>query len=184
MNWYSRIDVVSFFLASHRWKPLLRTFRLYGVILNAEKDANTSRVKVEYSLKMFVGIRGHECFESSMSAVVMRENGEYTWVEVVEPDQRSGPPPWAPAHGWRRKHETYYYYPAAQVYYYPSVRKYYWLEGREWNYGDRLPRRFIIEEDRRIALDLDYEPHTQHTKIISNYPRDYYEKDTRRGYRW
>ena len=80
-------------------------------------------------------------------------------VQVVEAD-RHGPPPWAPAHGWRRKHETYYYYPVVQVYYYPSVRRYYWLEGREWKYGERLPRRYIIEEDKKIALDLDYEPHT------------------------
>lgn len=27
-------------------------------------------------------------------------------VEVVE-SERHGPPPWAPAHGWRRKNETY-----------------------------------------------------------------------------
>ena len=52
-------------------------------------------------------------------------------VEVVE-SERQGPPPWAPAYGWRRKNETYFYYPVTQVYYYPSVRRYYWLEGREW----------------------------------------------------
>jgi hypothetical protein len=105
-------------------------------------------------------------------------------VEVVEADQRGGPPPWAPAHGWRRKHETYYYYPSSQVYYYPSLRKYYWLEGRDWSYGDRLPRRFVIDEDRKVSLNLDYEPHTQHAKITSSYPRDYYERDNRRGYKW
>jgi hypothetical protein len=101
-------------------------------------------------------------------------------VVVVEQD-RQGPPPWAPAHGWRRKHETYYYYPAAQVYYYPSVRRFYWLEGREWKHSERLPRRFVIEEDKKIVLDLDYEPHTQHARIINIYPRDYYEKTNRRS---
>ena len=99
-------------------------------------------------------------------------------VALVEQPQEvaveGGPPPWAPAHGWRRQHETYYYYPASQVYYYPSARRYYWLEGRKWEFGDRLPRRFVIDEGTRIALDLDYEPHTQHAKIVKRYPRDYY----------
>lgn len=101
-------------------------------------------------------------------------------VAAVESD-RQGPPPWAPAHGWRRKHETYYYYPATQVYYYPSVRRYYWLEGREWRYGDRLPRYYVIEEDKRVLLDLDYEPHTQHAKIKAVYPPDYHESDRGKG---
>ncbi len=102
-------------------------------------------------------------------------------VAVVE-SNRPGPPPWAPAHGWRRQHETYYYYPTTQVYYYPSVRRYYWLEGREWKYGDRLPRRFVVDENKKIALDLDYEPHTQHAKIVKSYPRDYYERAKSRGW--
>ena len=101
-------------------------------------------------------------------------------VEVVESD-RHGPPPWAPAHGWRRKHETYYYYPATQVYYYPSVRRYYWLEGRDWRYGDRLPRYYTLDQDRRVVLDLDYEPHNYHAKIRSVYTPDYYERNYRNG---
>jgi hypothetical protein len=44
-----------------------------------------------------------------------------------------------------------------------------------------LPRRFVIEEDKKIVLDLDYEPHTQHARIIDIYPRDYYEKINRRN---
>jgi len=101
-------------------------------------------------------------------------------VEVVE-SERQGPPPWAPAHGWRRKNETYFYYPVTQVYYYPSVRRYYWLEGREWRYGDRLPRYFVLNQDKRVVLDLDYEPHTYHAKIRSTYPPDYFERNYGNG---
>jgi len=107
-----------------------------------------------------------------------------TEVTVAESDRRGGPPPWAPAHGWRRKHETYHYYPATQVYYYPSVGKYYWLDGREWRFDDRLPRHLIIEEGKRVVLDLDYEPHTQHAKITNIYPRDYYERTNKKGRSW
>ena len=101
-------------------------------------------------------------------------------VEVVESD-RQGPPPWAPAHGWRRQNETYHYYPTTQVYYYPSARRYYWLEGREWRYGDRLPRYYVIRDNERVILDLDYEPHRQHAKIKEMYPSDYYERHYRAG---
>jgi hypothetical protein len=101
-------------------------------------------------------------------------------VEVVE-SNRQGPPPWAPAHGWRRQNETYYYYPTTQVYYYPSARRYYWLEGREWRYGERLPRYYAIRDNERVILDLDYEPHRQHAKIREMYPPDYYERYYRTG---
>lgn len=104
-------------------------------------------------------------------------------VVVIERD-RQGPPPWAPAHGWRRKHERYYYYPAVQVYYYPSVRRYYWLEGREWRFGPRLPRYIVIEQHRKIDLDLDYEPHTRHAKIKSKYPPNYYAKGKGKRKEW
>lgn len=101
---------------------------------------------------------------------------------VIVESERRGPPPWAPAHGWRRKHETYHYYPATQVYYYPTVRRYYWLDGREWRFGDRLPRRFIVETDKKIVLDLDYEPHKHHSRIVSAYPLDYYKKKNRKNH--
>jgi len=101
--------------------------------------------------------------------------------EVVVESGRHGPPPWAPAYGWRRQHETYYYYPAGQVYYYPSLRRYYRLEGKDWRYGDRLPRYYVIQENKRVALDLEYEPHTQHAKIREMYPPDYYERNYSNG---
>ena len=95
-------------------------------------------------------------------------------VEVVE-SGRQGSPPWAPAQGWRRKHETYHYHPTTQVFYYPSVRGYYWLEGSEWRYSDQFTRYDVLDQDKRAVLDVDYEPHTYHAKIRSTYPPDYDE---------
>src|SRR5574340_521930 len=37
-------------------------------------------------------------------------------VEVVRVIEHGGPPPWAPAHGWRRKHQAAYYAPAPFIY--------------------------------------------------------------------
>ena len=41
------------------------------------------------------------------------------------------PPPWAPAHGWREKHEhvvvhRYQYYPAHRVYFSPFDERWHW----------------------------------------------------------
>ena len=106
------------------------------------------------------------------SGCVVEERGR-----VVESD-RGGPPPWAPAYGYRRQ-ETYYYYPDVEVYFYPSVRRYYWLERGEWRYGSQPPRQVVIEERTRVTLDLDFEPHTQHAKIKNNYPPGHYVKERR-----
>lgn len=95
---------------------------------------------------------------------------------VVVEEERHGPPPWAPAHGYRRKHETYHYYPVIQVYYYPAARKYYWIEGGQWRIDVRLPNRYVIEEHRRVVVDLDDEPHKHHHKIRTQYPSDYFER--------
>jgi len=103
---------------------------------------------------------------SSGCVVVDRPRDEV----VIESDRRGGPPPWAPAHGYRRQHESYHYYPNIEVYFYPSVRRYYWLERGEWRYGAQLPRHYVIEERRRVTLDLDFEPHTQHGKIKKDHP--------------
>lgn len=109
--------------------------------------------------------------------VVEKPNRE---VVVVEP-HKQGPPPWAPAHGWRRKHETYYYYPSHQVYYYPHLRRYYWFDGGHWRYGTQLPRHYVIHEHRKVVLDLDYEPHHHHHKIKEKYPHDYHEHHKRKA---
>ena len=84
-----------------------------------------------------------------------------------------------PAYG-RRQVETYYYYPDAEVYYYPGARRYYWIERGEWRYGAQPPRNYVIEDRRRVTLNLDYEPHTQHAKIRGTYPAGRYEKEERR----
>jgi hypothetical protein len=89
-------------------------------------------------------------------------------VAVVE-QQKQGPPPWAPAHGWRRKHETYYYYPSHEVYYYPHQRRYYWYANGQWRSGPKLPSHYVIHEHRRVVLDLDYEPHQHHHRVKDMY---------------
>lgn len=108
--------------------------------------------------------------------VAERPHREVVVVESREP----GPPPWAPAHGWRRKHE-YHYYPTIQVYYYPHVHRYYWLEGGDWRVSARLPAHYVVEQHKRVVIELDDEPHKQHHKIKRDYPPDFFERGKGKG---
>ena len=107
--------------------------------------------------------------------------------------QRKGPPPWAPAHGYRAKKQAYYphaYYP--RVYhpryryhyvYYPRYNFYYdnfrgvyiYLNGGRWAIGARLPvplRRLDLGNCYRVGLNVN-----------TNYPQ-YYNENHRRQYRY
>jgi hypothetical protein len=60
---------------------------------------------------------------------------------LVEPQglkTKGGPPPWAPAHGWRKKHQ-YRYWPRHRVYYDTGRSLWFWLSGSSWQVGARLP---------------------------------------------
>jgi len=57
---------------------------------------------------------------------------------VEGPVVKGGPPPHAPAHGYRAKH-TYYYYPSAYVYFDISRKVYFYLEGDKWRMSVSLP---------------------------------------------
>lgn len=114
-----------------------------------------------------------------LNSCVLVDNPPRREVVVVE-SERHGPPPWAPAHGWRRKHE-YHYYPITQVYYYPHVKRYYWLEGGDWKTGVRLPSYYVIEESKRVVFELDDEPHKHHFRIKNDYPPEYFERGKGKG---
>lgn len=67
------------------------------------------------------------------------------------------PPPWAPAHGWRAKHQ-YVYYPSAEVYYAPDTRMWFWLGGDGWQAGISLPvalQGYVRTGGVNISLDVD-----------------------------
>ena len=68
---------------------------------------------------------------------------------VHEPsyDRGGGPPPWAPAHGYRRK-KAYRYYHNHEVYYDTASAEFYWHEGGGWHVGVRLPGHIHIELSR------------------------------------
>lgn len=83
-------------------------------------------------------------------------------------DEDDGPPPWAPAHGYRRKME-YRYYPKSQVYYNKTKNEYSWLEAGDWKIGTRLPRSIDLGDSVDIELEGD-QPWKTHDQVRNHYP--------------
>lgn len=99
-------------------------------------------------------------------------------VVIVEPIEK-GPPPWAPAHGFRRNRD-YYYYPGADVYFRPSDRTWFHLEGGDWRIGAALPTGIRVNFAESVSLTMETErPFEYHAQVRERYPRDYFAKKVR-----
>lgn len=97
-------------------------------------------------------------------------------VIIVEPVGPPGPPPWAPAHGYRRGHD-YYYYPGCNVYYQPAARMWFYLDGGNWRFGAQLPAAIRVDFGRAVAVQLDTDrPYLYHEKVVAYYPANYFTK--------
>lgn len=97
-------------------------------------------------------------------------------VEIVEPVGPKGPPPWAPAHGFRRNRD-YYYYPDARVYYRPADRTWFYLEGGNWRIAAQLPASIGIDFGRSVTLTMETaRPFEYHRQVVSHYPANYFSK--------
>ena len=104
-----------------------------------------------------------------------------------------GPPPWAPAHGWRAKHH-FVYYPSAEVYYEPTSRMWFWFGGNDWEAGLSLP--LALQGYVRvggIGIDMAVDrPYLRHTEVVRYYgghrraywrhDRDYHHADRNRDW--
>jgi hypothetical protein len=86
------------------------------------------------------------------------------------PKPGGGPPPHAPAHGYRAQH-TYRYYPSAQVYFDTSRRVYFYLDGQGWRVSTSLPGRFHIAVGDYVNIDMESDrPYTAFDKHKKKYP--------------
>ena len=95
-------------------------------------------------------------------------------VVVIQDAGPKGPPPWAPAHGFRRNRQ-YYYYPEAHVYYRPADRMWFYLDGRDWRFGVSLPAFVRVDFDHSVALTMETDqPYAFHEHVRTYYPADYF----------
>jgi hypothetical protein len=81
------------------------------------------------------------------------------------------PPPWAPAHGYRAKHD-YRYYPDSEVYYDVGRRLYFYIDGDGWQMSARLPARIRVDFDDYVSLEMNSsKPYQYHPEVVKSYPR-------------
>ena len=88
----------------------------------------------------------------------------------VEKAQRPGPPPHAPAYGYRKK-TPFRYYPSRQVYWNVDLGKYFWLDGAQWRVDVRLPDPLRLSLGSFVTVEVDGEdPRPEHEAIRVKYP--------------
>ena len=89
---------------------------------------------------------------------------------VAKKQKRQGPPPHAPAHGYRSKHQ-YRYYPSKSVYYDTGRGLYFYLKGGNWEVGASLPGSLRMELGEYVSMDLDTDkPYIHHKDHQKKYP--------------
>ncbi|HYC71973.1 MAG TPA: hypothetical protein VEB66_12245 [Opitutaceae bacterium] len=100
-------------------------------------------------------------------------------VEVIEAPAQQGPPPWAPAHGFRRN-RGYYYYPDTNVYFRPADRTWFYLEGRDWRIGASLPTAVRVDLTRAVSLEMETDrPFEFHSSVKERYPTEYFSRQVK-----
>lgn len=86
------------------------------------------------------------------------------------PPHEKGPPPWAPAHGYRAKHQ-YHYYPASYVYLDIGRQVYFYYQGNGWQVSARLPVGISIDVSDYVTLEMETDrPYQYHTEVARRYP--------------
>jgi hypothetical protein len=84
--------------------------------------------------------------------------------------QKSGPPPHAPAHGYRAKY-AYRYYPSSCVYYDTGRKVYFYLEGDDWRASVSLPQHINLRLGDYVTMDMDTDkPYTRFEEHRHKYP--------------
>lgn len=90
--------------------------------------------------------------------------------------KKGGPPPHAPAHGYRAKHQ-YRYYPSRNVYYDQGRGVYFYIRGDGWAVGASLPTHLQSDLGYAVHLDMDtdrpYQFNAEHQK---QYPKEKFQK--------
>jgi len=123
------------------------------------------------NIKLFLAVLIWALFPLFLPACYVYPSGGV----AVSPPPRGGPPPHAPAHGYRR-HQQYRYYPAAQVYFSPQRNAYFYLDGSNWRMSVTLPRHLELQLGVPVVIEMDSdEPYRDFDKHRSKYPPNRYQ---------
>jgi len=91
-------------------------------------------------------------------------------VVVAKSKPKAGPPPHAPAHGYRAKY-SYQYYPSCYVYFDVSRRCYFYLAGDVWKVSASLPLELRVQLGEYVSIEMDTDkPYTKFKDHREKYP--------------
>lgn len=97
-------------------------------------------------------------------------------IQLGERGPIGGPPPHAPAHGYRAKH-AYEYYPDAYVYFDISRKLYFYLDGDTWRMSVSLPDRLRLRLGEHVTIEMDSDtPYSYFDSHKKKYPPDQSKK--------
>lgn len=93
---------------------------------------------------------------------------------------KGGPPPWAPAHGYRAKHR-YRYYPSSRVYYGEDRGVYFYYRDGEWRVSASLPSYIRVDAGDYVTLEMDSDrPYEYQGEVERRYPPGQLKKKYKR----
>ncbi len=120
---------------------------------------------------MTIGVGVRLCLAIAMLGcqsigVVLEDRSDHSYGPPIE----KGPPPWAPAHGYRAKYQ-YRYYPSSCVYSDVGRGLYFYMRGDQWEVSATLPVGIHLQEKGYVTLYMDTEkPYEFQTEVIKRYP--------------
>jgi hypothetical protein len=90
---------------------------------------------------------------------------------------KPGPPPHAPAHGHRAKHQ-YRYYPQEQVYFDPARQVFFYLHGPNWHMSASLPALLQVTHSHFVTIEVEHQqPYVDFERHQKKYPKKKAEKN-------
>jgi hypothetical protein len=122
--------------------------------------------------------------------VVYEEEGNHGYSETGhhkhKHKKKGGPPPHAPAHGYRAKHHyKYRYYPSRSVYFDTGRGLYFYLKGRNWEVGASLPSNLRVGLGDSVSIELDTDkPYIYHADHVKKYPPGKMKKKHKKKNKW
>jgi hypothetical protein len=103
-------------------------------------------------------------------SVGVKIGGEPDPVVVAESKSKGGPPPHAPAHGYRAKY-SYRYYPSCYVYFDVLRKCYFYLAGDGWKVSASLPLQMRVQLGDYVSIEMDTDkPYTRFKDHKKKYP--------------
>jgi hypothetical protein len=116
--------------------------------------------------------------------VVHDKDSNSGYPEVGYEHNKGGPPPHAPAHGYRAKYQ-YRYYPSCSVYYDYGRKIYFYIKGDHWEFGASLPSHLRIGLGDSVNIELDTDkPYIYHAEHVKQYPPGQLKNKDKKKQKW